>query len=143
MDESPCISQSAAETLLNVTVSNITPNIILCVLLGEIDLLTEPLVREKLAEAVDGVSRHLVLDLSNIQFLGSTGLQILVDLRAAQQVARRRLALVVGSNRMVTRPLQVTELDRNFDLHAELATAVEACRTAEGVPDPGIPGSVE
>jgi anti-sigma B factor antagonist len=136
MNESPDISQSVAQTLLNVTVSDITPDILLCAWTGEVDLLTEPLLREKLAEAIDVASHHLVIDLSGVHFLGSIGLQILIELRDAQRDTWRQLVIVTGNNRMVTRPLQITGLDCKFDLHADLATAVKACRTAETVRKP-------
>lgn len=133
MIETPNRGQSALQALPISTVSDITPNIVLCVVSGEIDLLTEPLLREKLTETMAGVHRHLVIDLSNVEFMGSTGLTLLMKFRTAQRATGHHLALVVGNNRVVTRPLQVTGLDYIVDLHAELATAVKACRTTENV----------
>ena len=136
MNESPHIRQSADQALLKVKVSDIAPDIVLCVAFGEIDLLTAPLLREKLAEKIETAPRHLVIDLSEIRFMASVGLQLLIELRSAQETAGRQLALVVGDNRVVTRLLQITGLDYEFDLHDDLTTAVKACRAAETVREP-------
>ncbi|MGH3914507.1 MAG: STAS domain-containing protein [Pseudonocardiaceae bacterium] len=131
MTEAPHRSQSALQTVPIVTVSDITPDIVLCVVNGEIDLLTEPILREKLTEAIAGTPRHLVIDLCHVQFMGSTGLTLLMEFRATQRATGRQLAIVVGDNRVVTRPLQVTGLDYIVDLYTELAMAVRACRTPD------------
>ena len=133
MDYPHRISPFPAEALLNVAVSDLGADSVLCVLIGEVDLVTGPLLREKLAGAITSGPRHMVIDLSDVQFLGSLGLKILVELRAAQRAAGHQLALVVDNNRMVTRILRVTGLDQVFDLHTELGAAVAACRVAAGV----------
>ncbi|MGH3938006.1 MAG: STAS domain-containing protein [Pseudonocardiaceae bacterium] len=131
MNESPDIGQSVTKPSLNVTVSDIASDISLCVLLDDIDLLTAPLLREKLAQAIGVTPRHLVMDLSKVQFLASIGLRLLIDLGATQQATGHQLVLVVGNNRAVTRPLQITGLDQYFDLHVELTTAINACHAAK------------
>lgn len=133
MVESPPIDHPTAGGPLNITVSNIAPDTVVCVVTGDIDLSTGSLLQDKLIKAVGAAPRHLVIDLSEVEFLGSTGLKILLDLRATQQGSGRQLILIVGGNRMVMRPLQVTGLEREFDLYADLATALEACRPAENV----------
>ena len=80
---------------------------------GEIDTLTAPLLRDQLTEQV-AAAPLLVLDLSDVTFLGSAGLAVLV---AAKDDADRRdhvLRLVCGS-RIVTRALQATGLLALFD----------------------------
>lgn len=87
---------------------------------GEIDTLTAPVLRAHLDEQIAAV-RLLVLDLSDVTFLGSAGLAVLV---AAKDDADRRehhLRLVCGS-RIVTRALQATGLLTLF-------------HTADGVPE--------
>jgi anti-sigma B factor antagonist len=127
-------SRAVAEELLNVSVSDVAPDTILCMAVGEIDFLTGPTLREKLTEAINVVPSHLVIDLSAVQFLASSGLNILLEVLAAQEASGHHLALVVNNNHAVTRTLRVTELDQVFNLHTELATAVTACRTSTGVP---------
>lgn len=131
MKESPDIEQPTTRTSLNVTLSDIASDICLCVLLDDIDLLTAPLLRKKLAQAIGATPRHLVMDLSEVQFLASIGLRLLIDLGATQQATGHQLVLVVGNNRAVTRPLRITGLDEYFDLHVELTTAIKACHAAK------------
>lgn len=126
MHESCDASRVATEELLNVTVSDVSPGTILCVVVGEVDLLTGPTLREKL-NAINGIPSHLVIDLSAVRFLASIGLNILVEILAAQEAASRHLALVVDDNHAVSHALETTGLDQVFDLHAEIATAVRAC----------------
>jgi anti-anti-sigma factor len=121
-------SRAAAGQPLNITVSDIAPNVILCVLNGEIDLATAPRMQQKLTEAISIVPAHLVIDVSDVEFLGSAGLRALIELDAAQQAVGHRLAVIVDHNKAVTRPLRITGLDQVLDLHTELETAVRACR---------------
>lgn len=81
---------------------------------GEIDTLTAPVLRGRLDEHLPAVTL-LVLDLSEVSFLGSAGLAVLV---AAKDDADRRghvLRLVCGS-RIVTRALEATGLMDLFDV---------------------------
>jgi anti-sigma B factor antagonist len=121
--------QTTEEQLITITVSNITSDVLLCALTGEIDLLTAPQLQEKLTEVLDHAPAHLMLDLTDIKFLESAGLKILLDIHARQHATGYHLALVVGRNRIVTRPLRITELDQTLDLHTERTTALTACQT--------------
>ena len=75
---------------------------------GEIDTLTAPVLRAQLDEHLTTVPL-LVLDLSDVTFLGSAGLAVLVE---TQKAARSRdVALrLIATTRAVTRPLEVTGL---------------------------------
>ncbi|WP_300011259.1 STAS domain-containing protein [Pseudonocardia sp.] len=87
---------------------------------GEIDTLTAPLLRGQLDEQIAAVPL-LVLDLSDVTFLGSAGLAVLVAAKDDSDRRGHRLRLVCGS-RIVTRALQSTGLLTLFD-------------TADGVPE--------
>jgi anti-sigma B factor antagonist len=81
---------------------------------GEIDTLTAPVLRAQLDEHLP-TARLIVIDLSQVTFLGSAGLAVLV---AAKDDADRRghqLRLVPGS-RIVTRALEATGLLSLFDV---------------------------
>ncbi len=87
---------------------------------GEIDTLTAPVLRAQLDEQIAAV-RLLVLDLTDVTFLGSAGLAVLVAAKDDADRREHRLRLVCGS-RIVTRALQATGLLTLFD-------------TADGVPE--------
>lgn len=87
---------------------------------GEVDTLTAPLLRAQLDEQIATVPL-LVLDLTDVTFLGSAGLAVLVAGKDDADRRGHRLRLVCGS-RIVTRALQATGLLTLFD-------------TADGVPE--------
>jgi anti-sigma B factor antagonist len=92
-------------------------------LVGEIDSLTVDTLRG--ATRTLPPAQRLVVDLSQVGFLGSAGMSALVDLREARPGAR----FVVGENRRVLRPLQITGLDSVLPLYRE----TEAALTGEAV----------
>jgi anti-sigma B factor antagonist len=81
---------------------------------GEIDTLTAPVLRSRLDEQVSAV-RLLVLDLSDVTFLGSAGLAVLVAAKDDADRRRHTLRLVPGS-RIVTRALEATGLLGLFEI---------------------------
>jgi anti-sigma B factor antagonist len=88
---------------------------------GEIDAMTAPRLRASVAEALrrlDG--RPLVVDLTGVTFLGSPGLQVLLD------CAGETLRVVVDHNRPVTRPIELTGLDAVLPLFSSVPDALGA-----------------
>jgi anti-sigma B factor antagonist len=81
---------------------------------GEIDTLTAPVLRAQLDEHIPAVSL-LVLDLSDVTFLGSAGLAVLVAAKDGADARGHTLRLVCGS-RIVTRALEATGLLTLFDV---------------------------
>lgn len=91
---------------------------------GEIDTLTAPPLERALLDLLsDPGPDRLVVDLSGVTFLASSGLAVL--LRAAHRAAERELRLrLVTSSRAVRRPLQITGSDQLFDMYEDVPTAV-------------------
>lgn len=81
---------------------------------GEIDTLTAPVLRTQIDEQLPAVPL-LVLDLSDVTFLGSAGLAVLVAAKDDADRRGHRLRLVCGS-RIVTRALEATGLLTLFDV---------------------------
>ena len=80
---------------------------------GEVDLSTTPVLRSALVEHLDAGRKDLVLDLSEVGFLDSSGLGMLVSLhrRANDEGGSLRLTSV---QRPVRRVLQITGLEEVF-----------------------------
>jgi anti-sigma B factor antagonist len=80
---------------------------------GEIDVLTVDRLRAAVAagfeQLPDGAT--LVIDLTDVTFLGSPGLQALVDATRAAQRRREPLHIVVDHTRPVIRPIELAGLD--------------------------------
>lgn len=90
---------------------------------GSVDLATAPKMRDRISDVVGDGHLHLVVDLSETEFLDSTGLGALVG-------ALKRLRLKDGEIRVVCTPghirrvFEITHLDRVFSLHESLDAAV-------------------
>jgi anti-sigma B factor antagonist len=91
---------------------------------GEIDVHTSPGLTDAL-RAGDAASKRLILDLSAVTFLDSTGLSAMVAAlnRTHQQDGSMSL---VGPAGVVRRVLAITELDRVFAIYDVLDDAVGA-----------------
>jgi anti-sigma B factor antagonist len=89
---------------------------------GEIDLYTAPALRESLIRAGESSSR-IVIDLSEVTFLDSTGLGVMLGALGRARTAERSVALV-GLSDMVKRVLQITRLDEVFPTYARLDEAL-------------------
>lgn len=89
---------------------------------GEVDLQTAPRVARSLDHAVGERPPLLVVDLSQVGFLGCAGLSVLV---AAHHRAGRRTCLrVVATRRVIRRPLHLTGLDQHLAVYDCLDTAL-------------------
>ena len=94
--------------------------------IGEVDVGTAPDFEEELARAVDqGLGGGLVVDLSAVSFIDSTGLNALVRALERQRMAGGTLALVSDDSR-VAMMLEVTRLDRVLDRYPSREEALAA-----------------
>jgi anti-sigma B factor antagonist len=117
------VSEQPVSDLLTVTPRRLDSALVLAVT-GEIDMETAPALSAALAtgfeQAQDG---PLILDLTAVAFLGSSGLAVL--LRATGE-SRQALRIVVDSNRPVIRPIEVTGLDGLLALFHTVEEALAA-----------------
>lgn len=90
---------------------------------GEIDVLTAPALREKIA-SLTGSTAHsvLVLDLSDVTFLASAGLAVLAG--ASDACEGRGRFIVVAQTPVVLRPLELTGLTEAFEVFPTVETAL-------------------
>jgi len=89
---------------------------------GEIDLYTAPALRDALIRAGESSSR-IVIDLSDVTFLDSTGLGVMLGAFGRARTAERSVALV-GPTDVVKRVLHITRLDQVFPTYARLDEAL-------------------
>lgn len=114
-DESPYPLRVTARLAGNAQIHQVT---------GEIDTLTAPYLSTALAD-VDDAARHVIVDLSDVPFLSSAGLSVLVD-HHERCTARNVTFAVVARERATVRPIQLTALDRVIPLYESVAAAVAA-----------------
>ncbi|UQS24160.1 STAS domain-containing protein [Amycolatopsis thermalba] len=106
---------------LRIDVTDRADGIRLARLTGELDLVAAPALRDLLTRCLDD-GRTFILDLEAITFLGSAGLQALVDTDDAAAERNVRWALA-GSHRVVIRPLEVTGLHEQLPLYPSVTVA--------------------
>lgn len=97
---------------------------------GELDLVTSPLVRRRVHDAVAGGRHDVVLDLSGVLFCDSSGVGVLIAARRLMRSCGGRLRIVLpargaleGSH--VNRVLAALGVRRLFEVYADAADAVD------------------
>ncbi|WP_216205441.1 STAS domain-containing protein [Amycolatopsis aidingensis] len=95
--------------------------VVVCTVIGEVDLATAPLLDKALAVAPPGLMPRIV-DLSCVEFLGLAGARVLLT---GSERARGRLSLV-AANRPVLRVLDLTGLAGRLAVYRNLAEALDA-----------------
>lgn len=110
---------------------------------GEVDLATRDELRERLLALVAEGARHLVVDLTGLEFIDSSGLGVLIRVRNVVQEQGGSLTLVANQERIL-KPFRVTGLaDNYFTIVDSVDTAVSAADGAgpDGAePDGGADG---
>lgn len=92
------------------------------VLRGELDLSTVGKVEEALHTAQASEESLIVLDLSGLTFMDSTGLRLMVTADQRARKAGRRLVIVKGPE-TVQRVFSITKLDETLEMVDDLSQA--------------------
>lgn len=90
---------------------------------GEIDVYTAPRLRERLLDLAHGGTPTVVVDLTNVSFVDSTGLGVLVSGLKRFREAGGDLLLVV-TQPQILKVLEITGLTTVFSIHPTVAEAV-------------------
>jgi anti-anti-sigma factor len=95
---------------------------------GELDLMTSPVLRQRVHDAVADGRHRLVLDLSEVVFCDSSGVGVLIATRRLVRSCQGRLRLILpgrsgveGSH--VDRVLAALGVRRLFDVHPDVVSA--------------------
>lgn len=94
-------------------------------LTGEIDLSNHAALRAGLNDLIVRGSVDLVLDMSEVSFVDSTGLGALIGTRRRVHAFHGSLAIVLADP-ATRRVFEITGLDKVFDLHPTLDSAIGA-----------------
>ena len=95
---------------------------------GEIHVTTAPEFSECLNAVIERGKTSLILDLSAVAFIDSTGLSVLLNgLRSVTRAGGRMV--LACSNPTVLRLFEITKLDSTFDIRATRDEAVAAMRS--------------
>jgi anti-sigma B factor antagonist len=92
---------------------------------GEIDVATAPRLREQLISLVNQGSHRIVVDLTAVDFLDSTGLGVLVGALKRVRTHDGDLSLVCDEPRIL-KVFEITGLTKVFAMYADVDQAVAA-----------------
>jgi anti-sigma B factor antagonist len=96
---------------------------------GEIHATTAPEFSERLNAAIAQGRTGVVLDLTGVEFIDSTGLSVLLN--GLRRVTRVRGTMVLAcANPTVLRLFEITKLDSTFEIVADCDEAVARVRQA-------------
>ncbi|GGJ31939.1 STAS domain-containing protein [Streptomyces brasiliensis] len=97
---------------------------------GELDLMTSPVLRQRVHDAVAEGHHSLVVDLSDVFFCDSSGVGVLIAARRLIRSCQGRLRLILpargaddGSH--VNRVLGALGVRRLFDVHPDVESATD------------------
>jgi len=108
MELSLCIEQSGDVCVLSLD--------------GEVDVYTAPRLREQLGSLVAGGCTHLVVDLTKVAFIDSSGLGVLVG--ALRRVREKDGVMrIVCTRDSILKLFRITGLDKVFPLFTDASEA--------------------
>ena len=107
---------------------------------GEVHVSTAPEFSERLNDAIAGGKTGVVIDMTGVDFIDSTGLSVLLN--ALRRVTRQQgtLALAV-SNPTVLRLFEITRLDSTFDILPDREAAIARVRRGQDTADGNTAGA--
>ena len=91
---------------------------------GELDLYNAPQVRRALTDACADSPARVVVDLSEVDFIDSTALGLLIEART--RLDNRRAFLLAAPGLETQRALEISGLDRHFTVHESVSEALFA-----------------
>ncbi|MBW4440807.1 MAG: STAS domain-containing protein [Plectolyngbya sp. WJT66-NPBG17] len=97
-------------------------------LVGQLDAFSEPTFRKVLTKCVEEGPKNVILDLSKIDFVDSSGLGALVQIAKKAQQASGTLQIV--TNARVTQTVKLVRLEQFLALQPSVETAIENVQSA-------------
>jgi anti-sigma B factor antagonist len=93
-------------------------------LAGEIDMSTSPLARQQILDLI-GTGRNLLVDLSAVSYIDSSGVASLVEGYQAARKKKLKFGLIAVSEAVMS-VLKLARLDQVFPIHASVAERLKA-----------------
>jgi anti-anti-sigma factor len=110
---------------LHLRLSRPRPSAVVVSVAGEVDSRSAPLLHTVLMPRLGTAARTVIVDLSQVGFLSSAGLSLLVEADARARTSRQVLR-VVAPGHAVQRVLRLTELDKVLHCHDSVLEALDA-----------------
>jgi anti-anti-sigma factor len=99
---------------------------------GEIDASNAALVEDRLTAAMPNSALGIVLDLSDLSFVDSSGVELFFFLRERLEVRRQRLAVALPEDSPVKRVFEIVRFSEQLPLAGSVEEAGTQLRAAAG-----------
>jgi anti-anti-sigma factor len=106
-------------------------DVVVARLTGELDISVAQTTGQKIADAVPSSALGVVVDMSDLDFMDSSGVSMLFGLARQVGSHRQQLVVVAPTGRPVSRVLQIVEFDRAAPVREDLDTAVTVIATPQ------------
>ena len=120
---------------LLVVDSEVRPEAVVVRASGEIDSSTAGELRAQLESALEQAGAHdsrlLIVDLNDVTYFGSAGLNAVLDVHE-RGLRTDTTVRLVADNGLVVRPIEVTNLDSRLDLYSTFSGALEGRDSGPG-----------
>jgi anti-anti-sigma factor len=99
-------------------------DVVVARLTGELDIAGAESTGRRIAEAVPSSARGVVVDMTDLEFIDSSGVSMLFGLARRVGSRRQELRVVAPAGRPVARVLDIVEFGRAAPVHADVDSAV-------------------
>jgi anti-anti-sigma factor len=99
-------------------------DVVVARLTGELDIAGAESTGRRIAEAVPSSARGVVVDMTDLEFIDSSGVSMLFGLARRVGSRRQELRVVAPAGRPVARVLDIVEFRRAAPVHADVDSAV-------------------
>jgi anti-anti-sigma factor len=99
-------------------------DVVVARLTGELDISGADSTGQRIAEAVPSSARGVVVDMSDLDFIDSSGVAMLFALARRVGSRRQELRVVAPEGQPVARVLEIVEFDRAAPVHPDVDSAV-------------------
>lgn len=112
------------EDLVGVEIEHRDDDVVVARLTGELDISAADRTGKKIAEAVPSSARGLVVDMSELEFMDSSGVSMLFTLARQVGSHRQQLRVVAPPGKPVSRVLQIVEFERAAPVDVDVDSSV-------------------
>jgi anti-anti-sigma factor len=99
-------------------------DVVVARLTGELDISGADSTGQRIAEAVPSSARGVVVDMTELDFIDSSGVSMLFALARRVGSRRQELRVVAPAGKPVARVLDIVEFDKAAPVHPDLDSAV-------------------